>query len=151
MASNGTSEETEPKEQKKEEEFDFFAPHPNPKPRVKNSFFEMVPDAYSEKSLAFTGDQRRVKKVPEPEPEEEKEPEPEPEPEPIVEEIVESKEYCVVDAQPWDTSKGVNTSYQHVFKSVLFPCAMFVLSVLNAFVVRNIFVPLGHWLKRTIL
>ena len=45
-----------------DEEFDFFKPHPNPKPRVKTSFFEVVPDAYDDKSLNFTGDHRRTPK-----------------------------------------------------------------------------------------
>lgn len=46
-----------------EEEIDFFKPHPHPaKPRVKTSFFEVVPDAFDDKSLNFTGDHRRVKK-----------------------------------------------------------------------------------------
>lgn len=46
-----------------EEDIDFFKPHPHPtKPRVKSSFFEVVPDAFDDKSLNFTGDHRRVKK-----------------------------------------------------------------------------------------
>ncbi|ESO97477.1 hypothetical protein LOTGIDRAFT_159514 [Lottia gigantea] len=104
MAQNGTNDDP-----KKEEEYDFFAPHPHPKPRVKTSFFEVVPDAYSDKSLSFTGDMRRVKKVPETE--KEKTPEKEEvmeEQEPVVEEeVMQSSEYRVVDAQPWDTKDGV--------------------------------------------
>ena len=46
-----------------DEEPDFFKPHPHPtKARVKNSMFDMVPDAWSEKTLTLTGDIRRVKK-----------------------------------------------------------------------------------------
>ncbi|GFR76225.1 hypothetical protein ElyMa_003938900 [Elysia marginata] len=60
-----------------DEEFDFFKPHPNPKPRVKASFFEVVPDAFDDKSLTFTGDHRRLPRKAAPET---KEPEPEPEP-----------------------------------------------------------------------
>ncbi|XP_076450648.1 dihydropyrimidinase-like isoform X1 [Babylonia areolata] len=44
------------------EEQDFFKPHPHPtKARVKNSMFNMVPDAFEEKTLTLTGDIRRVK------------------------------------------------------------------------------------------
>ena len=48
-----------------EEEPDFFKPHPHPtKARVKNSMFNMVPDAFTEKTLTLTGDIRRVKQKP---------------------------------------------------------------------------------------
>ncbi|GFO31142.1 hypothetical protein PoB_005764700 [Plakobranchus ocellatus] len=93
-----------------DEEFDFFKPHPNPKPRVKTSFFEVVPDAYDDKSLTFTGDHRRTpKKVVE----EPKAPDPEPEPEPEKEEpaaamtqpalqdTMFAHDICMTSAEPW--------------------------------------------------
>ncbi|KAL8614299.1 hypothetical protein ACOMHN_007637 [Nucella lapillus] len=44
------------------DEQDFFKPHPHPtKARVKNSMFNMIPDAFEEKTLTLTGDIRRIK------------------------------------------------------------------------------------------
>jgi hypothetical protein len=45
--------------------FDFFAPQPKPVSRQKNTMFDVVPDAFSKKTLEFTGDHRRVKRAPE--------------------------------------------------------------------------------------
>ncbi|KAL3842102.1 hypothetical protein ACJMK2_020163 [Sinanodonta woodiana] len=45
-----------------EEEPFFLKPSPKPVPRVKNSMFDVVPDAFSAKTLELTGDQRRVKR-----------------------------------------------------------------------------------------
>ena len=45
-----------------DEEYDFFAPQPKPVPRVKHSLFDVVPDAFSPRTLELTGDHRRVKK-----------------------------------------------------------------------------------------
>ena len=42
--------------------YDFFAPQPKPVPRAKKSMFDVVPDAFSSKTLEFTGDHRRVKR-----------------------------------------------------------------------------------------
>jgi len=41
--------------------YDFFAPQPKPVPRAKNTMFDVVPDAFSGKTLEFTGDHRRQK------------------------------------------------------------------------------------------
>ena len=41
--------------------YDFFAPQPKPKPRQKSTMFEVVPDAFTPKTLEFTGDHRRAK------------------------------------------------------------------------------------------
>ena len=42
--------------------YDFFAPQPRPQPRAKNTMFDLVPDAFTEKTLTMTGDHRRVKR-----------------------------------------------------------------------------------------
>ncbi|RUS74756.1 hypothetical protein EGW08_017485 [Elysia chlorotica] len=101
-----------------DEEFDFFKPHPNPKPRVKTSFFEVVPDAFDDKSLTFTGDHRRTPKKVAPEPKEpETSPEPETEPKETkpaatsaavaamsgagVQETMFSHDVCMTSAEPW--------------------------------------------------
>ncbi|XP_046575961.1 dihydropyrimidinase-like isoform X2 [Haliotis rubra] len=95
------------------EEPDFFKPHPNPPPRVKNSFFDVVPDAFSSKSLEFTGDQKK-KKEPEAEPETaEEEPEMKEE-EPVpVEEIIAPQQYVVIEAKPWD--RGDESAQSRLF------------------------------------
>lgn len=102
------------------EEPDFFKPHPHPvKARVKNSMFDVVPDAFDGKSIAFTGDQRRVKKtVEEPTPVEtpvtDPEPEPvgEPEPEktPVQESITTAVDTKKIEAYPWDHPEAVGNT-----------------------------------------
>lgn len=42
--------------------YDFFAPQPKPTPRAKNTMFDIVPDAFNQKTLELTGDHRRVKR-----------------------------------------------------------------------------------------
>ncbi|KAL8614097.1 hypothetical protein ACOMHN_026314 [Nucella lapillus] len=98
------------------EEPDFFKPHPHPtKARVKNSMFDMVPDAFDEKTLTLTGDIRRVKQKPkeEPAPEENPvtpegqngaDPEEEEEEKAPVQESVASDYGCGTSAQRWDDS-----------------------------------------------
>ena len=41
--------------------YDFFAPQPKPTPRAKNTMFDIVPDAFTQKTLELTGDHRRIK------------------------------------------------------------------------------------------
>lgn len=41
--------------------YDFFAPQPKPTPRAKNTMFDVVPDAFTSKTLELTGDHRRQK------------------------------------------------------------------------------------------
>ncbi|KAK3742141.1 hypothetical protein RRG08_008543 [Elysia crispata] len=115
-----------------DEEFDFFKPHPNPKPRVKTSFFEVVPDAFDDKSLNFTGDHRRTPRKVAPE---QQEPEPQPEPEPEkepeeaklstsaaaaamsgtgVQETMFSHDVCMTSAEPW--SPGDRARDEHSAK-----------------------------------
>ncbi|KAL5006749.1 hypothetical protein ScPMuIL_015555 [Solemya velum] len=86
---------------KKDDDYDFFAPHPNPKPRVKNSFFDLVPDAFDGKSLSFSEGNKKTKTPPEAEVTDEKEEEKE---EVEVEEIIEHKVITEVEAAPWDGS-----------------------------------------------
>ncbi|XP_078334734.1 dihydropyrimidinase-like isoform X2 [Crassostrea virginica] len=51
------------KEKSPVDDYDFFAPHPHPtKVRVKQSFFDHVPDAYEGKSIAFNESPKRSPK-----------------------------------------------------------------------------------------
>ncbi|XP_041366411.1 dihydropyrimidinase-like isoform X2 [Gigantopelta aegis] len=86
------------------EEPDFFAPHPNPKPRVKNSMFCVVPDAFESKSISLTGEQRRKKESSDQSPSKSTDTVENGEPVPV-EEAITQQDYVVVEAQPWDTSK----------------------------------------------
>lgn len=92
-------------DKKKDDDYDFFAPHPNPKPRVKNSFFDLVPDAFDGKSLSFSEANDKSKKQPESEVKEDQEEE---QKEVAVEEIIEHKVITEVEAAPWD---GVNLKF----------------------------------------
>ncbi|KAL4225735.1 hypothetical protein ACF0H5_016424 [Mactra antiquata] len=86
--------------------YDFFAPQPKPQPRVKNTMFDVVPDAFTSKTLELTGDHRRMKKTAgtedEPKSIVEETPASE-EPAPVEEEI---KQYVVreVEAEKWEGS-----------------------------------------------
>lgn len=93
-----------------EEEYDFFAPQPKPVPRVKHSMFDVVPDAFSPKTLELTGDHRRVKKgsetsTPASEPEESGSKTEQP----VVEEKIAQYVVTEVEAEKWE---GV--SFEHV-------------------------------------
>ncbi|XP_060072359.1 dihydropyrimidinase-like isoform X1 [Ylistrum balloti] len=95
-----------------DDDFDFFAPHPHPtKVRVKNSFFDMVPDAFSGKSIDFKEDPRKTptkkpnKSIVEAESkDEEKEEEAKKEEAPPVEETLEAEAVVTQEANPWDQS-----------------------------------------------
>ena len=91
------------------EEPDFFAPHPNPKPRVKNSMFCVVPDAFESKSIALTGEQRRKKELADQSPSKSADDAPV-----AVEETIAQQDYVVVEAQPWETSKHEVTIYLYI-------------------------------------
>ena len=99
------------------EEPDFFKPHPHPvKARVKNSMFDMVPDAFEEKTLTLTGDIRRVKHkpkveeepVPEAPAEKEADPEEEEEKTPVQESAEAETQQCA-ETQRWDGGDDVST------------------------------------------
>ena len=86
-----------------DEEYDFFAPQPKPVPRAKHSMFDVVPDAFSPKTLEFTGDHRRVKKesetsTPANEPEETESTTEEP----VVEEKIAQYVVTEVEAEMWE-------------------------------------------------
>ena len=116
-SSSSSSSSTTPNTTTMAEEPDFFKPHPHPtKARVKNSMFNMVPDAFEEKTLTLTGDIRRVKQKPveEEEPpaetsEEQAQAEPEAEGErtPVQESMVADTQQ-VIEAHPWDHPDAVS-------------------------------------------
>lgn len=74
-----------------------------PKPRVKASFFDVVPDAFSGRSLDLTGDSPRRKRPSVdstvPKKGEEKV-------ENAIEETIEAAAIVAVEAQPWDTKES---------------------------------------------
>nr|XP_011445025.2 dihydropyrimidinase isoform X2 [Crassostrea gigas] len=98
------------KEKSPEDDYDFFAPHPHPtKVRVRQSFFDHVPDAYDGKSIAFNESPKRGQKKtaeeskPEsPKPEEET-PAESPDKTPVQETIANPITMDIVAADPWDT------------------------------------------------
>jgi len=112
------------KQKTPDEDFDFFAPHPHPTTvRVKNSFFDMVPDAYGGKSIAFSEEVKKKKEKEMKElkakeeaakkEEEEKKAEPEPEP---VQEKLKPQTVFTQEANPWDQTDEVRHGivWQHV-------------------------------------
>ena len=121
------------KEKEPEDDYDFFAPHPHPTPdkvRVKQSFFDYMPDAYVEKSIQFTESPKKVKKQPvNDEPKETTKSTPEPEekkPEPVpVEETLSQVHTSTIEANPWDTS--VVVSIKEIYIKYIY--IVFVLSV----------------------
>ncbi|XP_055996183.1 dihydropyrimidinase-like isoform X3 [Ostrea edulis] len=99
------------KEKSPEDDYDFFAPHPHPtKVRVKQSFFDHVPDAYDGKSIAFNESPKRSpKKVAEepkpetPKEEDEEKPAESPDKTPVQETVAPPIKMDVVTADPWNT------------------------------------------------
>lgn len=90
--------------------YDFFAPQPKPVSRQKNTMFDVVPDAFSPKTLEFTGDHRRVKRAPEESTSSKSETKETPaadEPQPVEETM---KQYVVVEveAEKWEGVSKLN-------------------------------------------
>lgn len=103
------------KEKSPEDDYDFFAPHPHPtKVRVRQSFFDHVPDAYDGKSIAFNESPKRGQKktAEEPKPEspkpEEETPTESPDKTPVQETITNPITMDTVAADPWDTKDSVS-------------------------------------------
>lgn len=114
------------KEKSPEDDYDFFAPHPHPtKVRVRQSFFDHVPDAYDGKSIAFNESPKRGQKKtaeeskPEsPKPEEET-PAESPDKTPVQETIANPITMDIVAADPWDTKYSVSLIIIDTFISFL--------------------------------
>lgn len=104
----------------KDDDYDFFAPHPHPtKVRVKNSFFNTVPDAFSPRTLEFSEDKKLAenekgltKPVQKSSAAENGQGDKKAAPEPVpVEEILAPQHVTTQKANPWDETDEVSGTY----------------------------------------
>lgn len=136
------------KEKSPVDDYDFFAPHPHPtKVRVKQSFFDHVPDAYEGKSIAFNESPKRSPKkaaeeakAEETSKKEEETPADSPEDKtPVQETIGTPISMDTVAADPWDTRDSVSrkssTLLSDMSVNTVLISIYFFLSVISEFVI----------------
>ncbi|XP_052213261.1 dihydropyrimidinase-like isoform X4 [Dreissena polymorpha] len=84
--------------------YDFFAPQPRPVPRAKNTMFDLVPDAFTAKTLELTGEHRRGKRLPQNKNSEPEVASPRPSPSVPVQESFDKDVVTDVEAEKWEGS-----------------------------------------------